>query len=141
LQTHIIETPRPTTVPPPPEEPPIVYNDPSPVAYRAPPPAPPAPPPVESDYNGTVDPSAKSLNPPRYPPEESRRGIGGTVTLLLTYDISGIITDVSVSKSSGNRNLDRSAMQAARRWKVNPGTRNGQKVAGQATVSVNFSPP
>ena len=117
----------------------MVYDTPSPVAVVAPPPAPPTPPPPEQDYGGSVDPTARSLNLPRYPPEEMRRGVTGTTILILTYDVSGTVIDVTVDKSSGNRNLDRAAMQAARRWKINPGTRGGQKVAGQAKVPVVFT--
>ena len=138
LQTHIIEQPRPTPVPPPPEEPPITYTDPAPMAVQAPPPAPAAPT-IETDYSGTVDVTARSLNPPKYPADEQRRGITGVVTMLLTYDVTGAVTDVVVSKSSGNRNLDRAAVQAAHRWKVNPGSRGGQKMAGQVTASLNFT--
>ena len=78
------------------------------------------------------------MNPPRYPPEEMRRGVTGTVTLELTYDANGVVTDVEITKSSGNRNLDRAAKQAAMRWKVNPGTRGGVKVAGRAKTDVQF---
>ena len=107
----------------------------------APPPAPPSPPPVSNDFaGGEVDPTARSLNKPRYPPELQRRGIGGTVTLLLTYDTAGNVIDVAVESSSGQRELDRSAMTAARRWKINPGMRNGQKSGGVARVPVTFTP-
>ena len=78
--------------------------------------------------------------PPRYPPEEDRRGIGGTVTLLVQIDATGAVLDVQVEKSSGNRNLDRSAMQAARRWRFNPGSRGGVKVGGLVRVPVTFNP-
>ena len=134
----MVEAPKPTLVPPPPEEPPIVYNDPSPVAFQAPPPAPPSPPAPAADFEGTVDPTGRALNPPKYPPEENRRGITGTTVLILSYDVSGTVTDVVVEKSSGNRNLDRAAITAARRWKINPGTRGGVRVAGQAKVPVEF---
>ena len=72
--------------------------------------------------------------------ELQRRGIGGTVTLLLTYDTAGNVIDVAVESSSGQRELDRSAMTAARRWKINPGMRNGQKIGGVARVPVTFTP-
>ena len=136
--TKIVEQPKPTPVPPPPEAPPIVYNDPSPVAYEAPPPAPPAPAAVPQDFGGEVDATGRAMNPPQYPPEEQRRGITGTVTVSLTYDPNGNVTDVQVLKSSGNRNLDRAAVKAAKRWKVNPAVRNGVKVAGVAKTDVVF---
>ena len=137
--TKIVEQPKPTPVPPPPEAPPIVYDTPSPVAYEAPPPAPPAPAAIPQDFGGEVDATGRAMNPPQYPPEEQRRGITGTVTVGLTYDANGNVTDVQVIKSSGNRNLDRAAVKAAKRWKVNPAVRNGVKVAGLAKTDVVFS--
>ena len=60
------------------------------------------------------------------------------MTVSLSYDPSGNVTDVQVIKSSGNRNLDRAAVKAAKRWKVNPAIRNGVKVAGVAKTDVVF---
>ena len=50
------------------------------------------------------------------------------------------VLDVKVEKSSRNRNLDRAAMDAARKWRFNPGLRNGVKVGGDVRVPVNFTP-
>lgn len=138
--TKIIETPKLSAVPPPPEEPPMTYNDPSPVDVQAPPPSPPSPPSVPADFGASEDPSGRSLFQPVYPPEERRRGIGGLVMLLVQINERGEVLDVSVEKSSGNRNLDRAAMQAARRWKFNAGMQNGQRVGGTVRVPVNFNP-
>ena len=137
--TRIVETPKPTAVPPPPEEPPMVYDTPSPVAIAAPPPAPPAPVAAPADFGGSVDPTGRALNKPVYPPEENRRGITGTTLLTLTYDVTGNVTGVEVKRSSGNRNLDRAAVKAANRWKINPGMRGGVSVAGQVDVPVEFT--
>src|SRR3970040_1387171 len=54
---------------PPPHKPPILVDDPSPVDVQAPPPAPPSPPApsTQLDTQGTVDPSSRSMNPPKYP--------------------------------------------------------------------------
>ena len=81
------------------------------------------------------------MNPPRYPSKELRDGIGGIVMLRVTIDAQGNVLDVQIQKSSRNRNLDRAAMDAARKWKFNPGMRGGQKVGGDVLVPVNFSPP
>ena len=86
----------------------------------------------------SVDPSSRAMNPPNYPPEERRRGIQGTTVLVVGIDAGGGVIDVSVEKSSGNRNLDREAVNAARRWHFNPEVKNGQKVAGRARVPVKF---
>ena len=133
-----LSPPRPSPVPPPPEDPPVVFDDPSPVDTQAPPPAPPAPPAAISDIGSSVDPSSRSRNPPTYPPEERRRGIEGTTVLIVSIESSGGVIDVEVERSSGNRNLDREAVKAARRWKFNPEVKNGQKVASRVRVPVEF---
>ena len=131
--------PQPTPSPSPPEEPPVVFDEPSPVDVQAPPPAPPAPPAPVPDIGASVDISSKNMNPPEYPRAEMRRGITGTVVLIITVDASGNATDVSVETSSGNRNLDRAAIKAARRWRFNPGVSGGRKVGGRVRVPVEFT--
>ena len=64
----------------------------------------------------------------------------GVVMLRVTIDASGNVLDVQIQKSSRNRNLDRAAMDAARKWRFNPGMRGGQKVGGDVLVPVNFNP-
>ena len=90
------------------------------------------------DREGSVDPSSRSMNPPNYPPEERRRGIQGTSVLVVSIDASGGVYDVSVDRSTGNRNLDREAVKAARRWRFNPEIRAGQQVASRVRVPVEF---
>jgi len=46
---------------------------------------------------------------------------------------------VTVEKSSRNRDLDRAAMEAARKWRFNPSIRDGQPAAGRVRVPVDFS--
>lgn len=133
--------PQPTPLPPPPEEPPIVVDDPSPVDVQAPPPSPPSPPAPATTIGSSVDPSSKRLNPPKYPPTEARQGVGGTVVLVITIDGQGNVLDVAVEKSSRNRNLDRAAMDAARKWKFNPEMQNGVGVQSRVRVPVDFVPP
>jgi protein TonB len=77
---------------------------------------------------------------PKYPVEELNACVGGTVMVLVTIDANGTVLDVAVQKSSRNRNLDRSALDAARHWKFNPGSRSGQRVGGPVLVPVQFTP-
>lgn len=101
--------------------------------------APPAPPARVADIGASVDISSKNMNPPKYPPSAVRAGITGEVILIIDVDASGNVTNVSVEKSSRNRDLDRAAMEAARKWRFNAATANGQKQAGRVRVPVNFS--
>ena len=51
----------------------------------------------------------------------SRSGVeGAEMTLRITYTADGSVTDVSVGKSSRNRDLDRPAQHWARRIKMCP---------------------
>ena len=104
----------------------------------APPPAPPAPPAPAPSIGASVDPSSRSMNPPKYPPAALRAGITGQVILVVDVDAQGNVTNVSVEKSSRNRDLDRAAIDAARRWRFNPEVRDGVPVAGRVRVPVDF---
>ena len=116
----------------------MVFDEPSPVDVQAPPPAPPAPPAPVQDIGASVDISSRNMNPPNYPPDERRRGIEGRVILVITVDANGDPTNIDVETSSGNRNLDREAVKAARRWRFSPAMRNGQRVGGRVRVPVDF---
>ena len=124
--------------PPPPDPPPVVFDDPSPVDTPAPPPAPPAPPAPQNTL-GSVDPSSRSRNPPRYPPSAQRAQIEGTVILVISIDAQGNVMDIEVEKSSRNRDLDRAAVDAARKWRFNPQIENGVPVASRVRVPVDFT--
>ncbi len=129
--------PKPTPTPPPPEAPPIEVAEPRPMDVYTPP-SPPAPPAPQPDIGASVDISSKNMNPPKYPPAAARAGITGTVVLIIDVDANGNVTNVSVEKSSRNRDLDRAAMDAARKWRFSPGMSNGQKTAGRVRVPVDF---
>lgn len=105
----------------------------------APPPAPPAPPAPPSDIAPSEDVSYRQRNPPRYPPEAMRQQHQGTVVLLVLVGVDGSPKEVKVERSSGYRELDRAAMEAARNWRFNPGKHNGQPVEGYARIPVNFT--
>jgi len=132
-----VAPPTTTPLPPPPEAPPIDVAEPRPTDVVTPP-SPPSPPAPTPNVEASVDASYKNRNPPKYPPAALRAGITGTVVLIIDVDASGNVTNVSVEKSSRNRDLDRAAMDAARKWRFNPGSQGGQKVAGRVRVPVDF---
>ena len=90
---------------------------------------------------GSVDPSSRSRNPPRYPPSALRSGIEGTVVLVISIDAQGNVLDIEVEQSSRNRDLDRAAIAAARKWAFNPQIENGQPVASTYSQSVRWQLP
>jgi protein TonB len=125
-------------LPPPPEEPPVVFDEPSPVDVQAPPPAPPAPPAAPAVAAGPTSLDASVCSRPTfgYPPAALRARASGTTVVLVTFVDSGQITSTSVQSSSGNRDLDRAATAGVKRYKLCPGSGNGQGL-----ISVNWSLP
>jgi protein TonB len=107
----------------------------------APPPAPPAPLAALPDFAPREDISGRALNPPKYPAAALRNCAYGEVRLRVTIDASGNVLNVVTDKSSRSRDLDRAAMDAARKWRFNPGRTNGQAVGGDVIVPVNFQNP
>jgi protein TonB len=81
------------------------------------------------------------MNPPQYPVAALRECVGGEVVVVVDVDASGNVTNVAVEKSSRNRELDRSATDAAHNWRFNPSVRNGTKAAGRVRVPINFKSP
>jgi protein TonB len=130
--------PKPSPVPPPPQAPVIDVPEPRPNDIVTPP-SPPSPPQPPSSIEASVDISSKNMNPPRYPPAAFRAGIQGEVILIIDVDANGNVTNVSVERSSRNRDLDRAAMEAARKWSFRSAESGGKKVAGRVRVPVNFA--
>ena len=91
-----------------------------------------------SNRDGSVDPTSRSIQPPRYPQEELRRGIEGTSILIVSIDAGGNVQDVAVERSSGNRNLDREAVIAARGWHFIPAISDNQPIASRVRVPIQF---
>lgn len=52
----------------------------------------------------------------------------------------GAPASVSVVETSGNRELDRAALEAVRRWRFQPATANGQPAGGSVVVPIEFNP-
>jgi protein TonB len=77
---------------------------------------------------------------PRYPISELKSGVEGTVILRVLVDVDGTPLDVSIENSSGNRNLDRSALQhVLKTWRFKPAMQNGQAVQAYGLVPIAFS--
>jgi TonB family protein len=81
----------------------------------------------------------RSANPPEYPRDELNSGIEGTTLMLVLADETGHPAAVAIEYSSGNRQLDLAAVNAAYRWKFHAGKTNGNPVAGIVRVPVSFA--
>ena len=106
------------------------------------PPWEPAAPPVREERPAMVDsaPVAVSRPAPRYPREALNRNIGGIVRVQVVVSPDGRVERMELAESSGDRFLDRAAMEAVRRWRFIPATRNGQPVTASIIVPLEFNP-
>ena len=76
--------------------------------------------------------------PPAYPRRARRKGIQGMVRLAVWVDPTGAVEKLALARSSGYDILDRSALDAVKNWRFDPATRNGQAIASQVEIPVEF---
>lgn len=107
---------------------------------EAPRPAPAAAAPAAGTGNDRAAPEPLSTPAPRYPQEALRMGVGGTVRINVTVAADGSVDRLVLAEGSGNRYLDRAALDTVRRWRFQPATRNGQPVVADVLVPIVFNP-
>ena len=144
-------TPPPTPQPPAPStpEPPAVLAAPTaavtapvvPAAAPAPPPPAPLPPPAAPAKVELPSSKADYLHnpPPDYPRMSKRLGEQGKVVLKVLIGTDGAPQKVELVTSSGFERLDKSAMDAAMRWRYVPGKRGGVAEAMWYQVPIQFT--
>lgn len=86
---------------------------------------------------GVTAPRVTTKVEPRYAEEARRAKYEGTVVLFVVVDPNGVARDFKVLRPLG-LGLDEKAIEAVTQWKFVPGTKDGQPVAVQATIEVNF---
>jgi protein TonB len=74
---------------------------------------------------------------PEYSEEARKAKFQGTVVLAIVIDERGVARQFRVIKPLG-LGLDEKAIEAVQKWRFAPGRKNGQPVAVQATIEVNF---
>lgn len=75
---------------------------------------------------------------PKYPYESELRGEHGVVLCLLHIGADGGVTDVEILESCGYGRLDRSALEALKRWRFRPALEHGKAVASTLRHQVTF---
>ncbi len=79
-------------------------------------------------------------SPPPYPVTAIRGRHEGTVILLVQVGADGSTQDVRVVRSSGHRELDRSAVEhVTRSWSFQPAIRDGKPAPARVRVPIEFS--
>ncbi len=74
---------------------------------------------------------------PKYPQQARPYRISGASVLDVTVDANGIPFNIRVVRAAGY-GLDQQAVEAIRRWRFRPGSRNGTPVNSHVGVQVNF---
>jgi len=83
-------------------------------------------------------PKIVSQPPPRYPSEMRARKTRGTVYVLFIVDHNGRVVKPKVQKSTHSA-FARPALEAVRRWRFEPGKRNGKAVQFRMRVPITFA--
>jgi len=79
------------------------------------------------------------VTPPPYPGIALRRGLEGTVELLVLVGDDGLPQRVEVVAGSGHRELDRAAREhVLREWRFHPALRDGRPVSALVRVPIRF---
>lgn len=114
----------------------------SPSAVAAPPPQPDGSSlqPIRAGRGGPVPKVLKRVNA-SYTADAMRAGVQGTVTVEVTIDPQGKVSDAKVTRSIPL--LDSAAVEAARQWEFTPTVIDGKPVPVVATIelSFNMAPP
>lgn len=87
--------------------------------------------------NDVSAPRPLSTPDPEYSKEARNKHIGGRVVLAAVIGSDGHVYNVKLSQGLGY-GLDEEAIRAVKKWKFAPATKDGQPVAVEITIEVNF---
>lgn len=76
---------------------------------------------------------------PSYPRDAAMKGIEGSVTLRITIEPDGSVSDAQVLQADPPRVFNREAIRAVLRWKFKPRIVDGQAVSRQGDVTLEFN--
>lgn len=88
---------------------------------------------------GMSHPIALKTPDPDYPPSASQNRLGGTVTVSLTVEPDGSVSNVQLLESAGHE-MDSVSQQIVKTWKFKPAMCGTEPVAYDIHVSVTFHP-
>jgi protein TonB len=74
---------------------------------------------------------------PTYPPELRRAGISGTVILMFVVRSDGTTSNITVQKSD-NPAFEEPAIRAVRKWRFEPGEKDGKAVNTRVRLPIPF---
>jgi protein TonB len=76
---------------------------------------------------------------PTYTSEALSQRIQGSVVLELTVTSEGLPSDIHIVRSLDPAGLDQQAVEAAKRWRFEPGRLGGKPVDVRVTLLLDFS--
>jgi TonB family protein len=92
----------------------------------------------DSDAAGCVTAPRQTYAPePTYPKRERKARHRGTVILWLVVGSDGLPRDIAVSRPL-SPDFDAAAIDAVKKWKFSPATKDGKPVAAKVNVEVSF---
>lgn len=91
----------------------------------------------QPDKPAITPPKFISGSEPEYTETARRNNIEGTVILAVKINEKGKVTSVRVLNSL-EKDLDKNAARAVKRWKFHPAMQNGQPVPAETNISVDF---
>lgn len=92
----------------------------------------------ERDAPDCVTPPHTTYSPdPKYPEKERKARHRGAVILALVVDTDGLPRDITVSRPLSPQ-FDAAAIDAVKKWKFSPATKDGKPVATSIQVEVSF---
>jgi TonB family protein len=95
--------------------------------------------PVYRPGNGVRPPSVLSEVKPVYTEAGMRAGIAGEVQVDAVVTTDGRVAQVTVARSLDRQyGLDEAAVEAAKQWRFNPGTREGEPVNTRIVIILDF---
>lgn len=93
--------------------------------------------PVYKVGGGVTPPRAVYTPDPKYPKPARKKRIEGKVVLLTVIAADGRAHDITITRSL-ERGLDEAAVKAVKKWRFDPAKKNGEPVAVQINIEVNF---
>jgi periplasmic protein TonB len=87
--------------------------------------------------NGVAAPTPLSMPNPEYTDKARKKKLNGTVVVTMIVTPEGKVRDPKVVRSL-DKDLDKQALAAVRRWKFEPATKDGIPVAVHAKAEVDF---
>ncbi len=86
---------------------------------------------------GPTKPRAIYAPNPEYSDQARQAKVEGTIVLTVTVNAKGDVADIKVMRPLGS-GLDEKAIEAVRRWKFDPGIKDGTPVESEIAVEVSF---